>query len=60
MRLQAITDNRIEQFKADMKAAFRFGAAEGMGTDEEVLSEDDLVNSLKAKGAIAYADFKKE
>ena len=43
MRLEILTKNRLSQFKADIKAAFRYGAAEGMGTDEEVLPEEDLM-----------------
>lgn len=54
MRLEILTKNRLSQFKADIKAAFRYGAAEGMGTDEEVLPEEDLIKSLNAEGAVAY------
>lgn len=54
MRLEILTKNRLSQFKADIKAAFRYGAAEGMGTDEEVLPEEDLIKSLNAEGAMAY------
>lgn len=54
MRLEILTKNRFSQFKADIKAAFRYGAAEGMGTDEEVLPEEDLIKSLNAEGAMAY------
>lgn len=55
MRLEVLNENRLEQFKIDIKAAFRFGAFAGMGTDEEVLPEEDLVRSLNAEGAITYA-----
>lgn len=54
MKLQVLSENRLEQFKADMKEAFRYGAAQVMGTDEEVLPEEDLVRSLNSEGAIAY------
>lgn len=55
MTLEVVTEYRLEQFKVDIKEAFQFGAAEGMGTDEEVLPEEDLIKSLSAEGAIAYA-----
>ena len=53
MRLELLSEDRLDQFKTDMKAAFRFGATEGMGTDEEVLPEEDLLRSLNANGAVA-------
>lgn len=43
MILEVLSEDRLEQFKKDIKAAFRFGAYEGMGTDEEVLPEEDLM-----------------
>lgn len=55
MILEVLSEDRLEQFKKDIKAAFRFGAYEGMGTDEEVLPEEDLDRSLNAKGAAVYA-----
>lgn len=55
MTLEVVTEYRLEKFKVDIKEAFRFGAAEGMGTDEEVLPEEDLIKSLSAEGAVAYA-----
>lgn len=55
MRLEVLNEDRLEQFKIDIKAAFRFGAFEGMGTDEEVLPEEDLIRSLNTEGAITYA-----
>ncbi len=54
MRLEVLTEEKTDQFKADMKAAFRFGAMQGMDLDEEVLPEEDLVRSLSAEGAVAY------
>lgn len=54
MEFGRLTNDRLEQFKADMKAAFRFGAAEGLGVDEEVLPEEDILRSLNAEGAAAY------
>lgn len=55
MILEVLSEDRLEQFKKDIKAAFRFGAYEGMGTDEEVLPEEDLDRSLNAEGAAVYA-----
>lgn len=55
MILEVLSEDRLEQFKNDIKAAFRFGAYEGMGTDEEVLPEEDLDRSLNAEGAAVYA-----
>lgn len=54
MRLEILSEDRLNQFKTDIKAAFRFGASEGMGLDEEVLPEEDLLRSLNANGAVAY------
>lgn len=54
MELKLLNEDKTEVFKADMKAAFRFGATQGMGTDEDVLPEEDLVRSLYADGAISY------
>ena len=47
MTLEVVTEYRLEQFKVDIKEAFRFGAAEGMGTDEEVFASlRELVNGV--------------
>lgn len=54
MRLEVLTEEWTDQFKADIKAAFRYGAAQGMGIDEEVLPDEDLERSLHADGAVAY------
>lgn len=54
MRLEVLTEEKTDQFKADIKAAFRFGAVQGMDIDEEVLPEEDLERSLNADGAAAY------
>lgn len=53
MELKSLTQEKMDQFKADMKYAFRKGAAEGMGKDEEVLPEKDILRSLNAHGAEA-------
>lgn len=54
MKLEKLSEDRLVRFKTDIKAAFRFGASEGMGTDEEVLPEENLLRSLNASGAVAY------
>lgn len=54
LMLQKLTENYTKAFKSDMKAAFRFGALEGMGFDEDVLPEKSIDESLRAAGSAAY------
>lgn len=55
MQLVKLTENKLTQFKTDMKYAFRRGAVEGLGMDEEVLPEEDINRSLSAVGAESLA-----
>lgn len=52
--LLPLEDTDLEQFKKDMKYAFRKGAENGLGESEEVLPEEDIDRSLLSKGAIGY------
>ena len=52
--LLTLEDTDLEQFKKDMKYAFRKGAENGLGESEEVLPEEDIDRSLLSKGAIGY------
>ena len=50
-----ITEKDLKQYKADMQEAFQKGFEEEFGkTDEIILPERDIEQSLNAKGAIAY------
>lgn len=60
MKLMRLPENKTAQFKADMKYAFRKGAADGLGKDEEVLPEEDINRSLSAKGAQAFVVMEKD
>ncbi len=53
--LAPIEEAEIVNFKKDMQEAFKMGAVDDFGDlDEEVLPEEDIDQSLNAKGAIAY------
>ena len=54
MRLTKLTAENTATFKADMRAAFRFGALAGMGIDADVLPETNIDESLCTDGAAPY------
>lgn len=54
MVLTILTEEYKAAFKADMKAAFRYGAFVGMGMDADVLPENNINESLNTAGAVAY------
>lgn len=50
-----ITEKDLAQYKADMQEAFQKGFEDEFGkTDEIILPEEDIIQSLNAEGAIAY------
>lgn len=53
--LVIITDEDLNQYKADMQEAFQKGFEDVFGkTEDIILPEKDIDNSLKEKGSIAY------
>ena len=53
--LLPLTPDDLAAFKSDMQEAFRLGAAaEFPDEDEEVLPEEDIDRSLRAKGSAAW------
>lgn len=53
--LSPLTEADMPQFKRDMQEAFQKGAAQEFSdTDEEILPEKDIDESLSKKGAAAY------
>ena len=57
MKFSVVTINNedLEQYKADMQEAFQKGFEDEFGkTDEIILPERDIDESLNAKGTIAY------
>ena len=53
--LSPLTEADMPQFKRDMQEAFQKGAAQEFpDTDEEILLEKDIAESLSKKGAAAY------
>lgn len=57
MKFSVVTINNedLEQYKADMQEAFQKGFEDEFGkTDEIILPERDIEQSLNAEGAIAY------
>lgn len=53
--LSPLTEADMPQFKRDMQEAFQKGAAQEFSdTDEEILPEKDIAESLSKKGAAAY------
>lgn len=54
-KLEAVESEEIEQYKTDMQEAFQRGFEDVFGkTDEVILPEEDIDQSLEAKGAAAY------
>ena len=53
--LAIITDEDLNQYKADMQEAFQKGFEDVFGkTEDIILPEKDIDNSLKEKGSVAY------
>ncbi|MGN1443299.1 MAG: GNAT family N-acetyltransferase [Acutalibacteraceae bacterium] len=53
--LSTVAPEEMAQFKKDMQEAFQMGAAEGLSiSDEEILPEKDIDESLSKEGASAY------
>lgn len=54
-KLIPLCEEHTQQFKKDLQEAFQQGAVEGFGeTEEEILPESHIDDSLFVKGAIAY------
>ena len=54
-KLVQITEEDLAQYKADMQEAFQKGFEAEFGESEmQILQEQDIDNSLKSKGAVAY------
>ena len=53
--LVTLTDEDLDQYKADMQEAFQKGFEEVFGkTEDIILPEKDIDNSVKEEGAVAY------
>ena len=54
-KLVQITEEDLAQYKADMQEAFQKGFEAEFGESEmQILQEQDIDNSLKSKGVVAY------
>ncbi|MCI6456413.1 MAG: GNAT family N-acetyltransferase, partial [Clostridiales bacterium] len=53
--LVTLTDEDLNQYKADMQEAFQKGFEDVFGkTEDIILPEKDIDNSLNEKGSVAY------
>lgn len=53
--LSTLNDEELNQYKADMQEAFQKGFEDVFGkTEDIILPEKDIDNSLKEKGSVAY------
>ena len=54
-KLEMIMEEDLVQYKVDMQEAFQKGFEAEFGESEvQILREQDIDNSLKSKGAVAY------
>ncbi|WP_454931656.1 GNAT family N-acetyltransferase [Actinomyces oricola] len=54
MTLEPLQEKDLARFKADMREAFRLGARDSLGQEQDVLPEEDIDASLSGPGAAAY------
>ena len=54
MTLKPLADEQLARFKADLREAFRLGAADSFGQAHDVLPEEHIDQSLQAAGAAAW------
>lgn len=58
IKLIELTDDKLEQFKIDMKESFRIGYLKETSKNEDILPEKDIIDSLEKKGSYAYMAMK--